>query len=311
MISYAQNREDVLLARALAGTEVGIYIDAGAYDPTIDSVTRHFYDRGWHGINIEPQPAYAAKLREARPRDINLQVALSDQRGTAILYGLSIGDGVATINDTQARRFGELYEISGEQPVTVTTLAAVCAEHCDPGTPISFLKVDVEGHERAVLAGADWDRWQPRIVVVEATEPLSTRPSHASWEPILLAAGYVFAQFDGLNRWYVRRQEPELLESLHAPVNILDIFEPYPWKLRVDILEAQVASLLAAPADGGDDTTRQRALIRSFESLQQRYHRLSDALQEERAHRVAESKELARLTREVELLRPSGPEPAE
>lgn len=308
MISYAQNHEDVLLARALADTEVGIYIDVGAYDPTNDSVTRHFYDRGWHGINIEPQSVYAAKLRDARPRDITLEVALSDHSGTATLYDLSVGDGVATINDTQARRLGDLYEIIGEKRVTVTTLAAVCAEHCDPSTPISFLKIDVEGHERAVLAGSDWTRWRPRIVLVEATEPLTTHPSHESWEPILLGADYVFAQFDGLNRWYAPRDEPRLIELLHAPVNILDIYEPYPWKARVEALEAQVASLMAAPGDTAGDTTRQQALIRSLESLQERYHRLSDALQGERARRVAEAKQLARLTREVELLRQSAPD---
>ena len=54
MISWAQNLEDVMLARAFKGTARGYYVDVGAYDPVIDSVTRHFYEAGWHGINIEP-----------------------------------------------------------------------------------------------------------------------------------------------------------------------------------------------------------------------------------------------------------------
>jgi hypothetical protein len=42
-ISYAQNFEDVMLWRALQHVERGFYIDVGANDPTIDSVTKAFY----------------------------------------------------------------------------------------------------------------------------------------------------------------------------------------------------------------------------------------------------------------------------
>ena len=47
MISYAQNFEDVILQRVFHACDQGRYVDIGGYDPTIDSVTKHFYDRGW------------------------------------------------------------------------------------------------------------------------------------------------------------------------------------------------------------------------------------------------------------------------
>jgi hypothetical protein len=53
MISYAQNFEDVMLERALAEIENGFYVDVGAWHPDLDSVTRHFFGRGWRGVNIE------------------------------------------------------------------------------------------------------------------------------------------------------------------------------------------------------------------------------------------------------------------
>lgn len=307
MISYAQNHEDVLIARALSDVESGFYIDAGAYDPTYDSVTRHFYDNGWHGINVEPQPAYAAKLREARPRDVTLEVALSDHGGTATLYDLSIGDGVATIDETQLQRLTDDYKVLGTSSVQLTTLADVCAQHCEPGTPISFLKVDVEGHEREVLAGGDWARWQPRIVLVEATEPLSLHASHDPWESILLEAGYAFTQFDGLNRWYARREDPRLIDLLSVPVNVLDHYEPYAWAARVAQLEAEVVALMAAPAGSSGDTERYRALLRSFESLQERYRGLGSALLEEHARRLKDAERLARLSQAVQLLSRGAP----
>ena len=60
-ISYAQNYEDVMLWRALQHVENGFYVDVGANDPTVDSVTKAFYDRGWRGLNIEPVQLYYKK----------------------------------------------------------------------------------------------------------------------------------------------------------------------------------------------------------------------------------------------------------
>lgn len=99
---------------------------------------------------------------------------------------------------------------------------------------VDFLKVDVEGFEREVLAGADWSSFRPRVVVMEATMPKSDEPAHAAWEPILFEAGYRFAMFDGLNRFYAHADEPALLQTLAIPANVFDDFVPYAWAHQVD-----------------------------------------------------------------------------
>jgi hypothetical protein len=58
-ISYAQNREDVVLFRALGHVPSGRYVEVGANHPTHDSATRAFYDRGWSGVTVEPVPHFA------------------------------------------------------------------------------------------------------------------------------------------------------------------------------------------------------------------------------------------------------------
>ena len=65
MISYAQNFEDVMLARAFGDRRDGFYIDVGACFPDVASVTRHFYDLGWNGVNVEPM-AEPTHLRAVR-----------------------------------------------------------------------------------------------------------------------------------------------------------------------------------------------------------------------------------------------------
>ena len=78
MVSYAQNHEDVLLDRAFPRGKPGFYIDVGANEPVRNSVTKHFYELGWHGINVEPAAHPFALLAAERERDVNLNVAVSD-----------------------------------------------------------------------------------------------------------------------------------------------------------------------------------------------------------------------------------------
>jgi hypothetical protein len=80
----------------------------------------------------------------------------------------------------------------------VTTLRTLCDQHA-PAT-IDFLKIDVEGAERDALLGGDWQRFRPKVAVLEALAPVTMTPSWEAWEPLLAAQGYRFALLDGLNR---------------------------------------------------------------------------------------------------------------
>ena len=221
MVSYAQNGEDVMLARAFAGRAVGFYVDAGAFDPDVDSVTRHFYDLGWCGINIEPVAKQHALFALARPRDINLNVALGRESGAMILHDFS-PLGVSTVDAEIAGEMRARGFPGREVRVPVVTLAQVCRDH--DVREIDFLKVDVEGHEAEVLAGHDWTLVRPRILLVEATRPMTTEPTFAAWEPLVLDSGYQFAWFDGLNRFYVRREDADLLVHFRVQPNVFDNF---------------------------------------------------------------------------------------
>lgn len=257
MVSYAQNHEDVLLDRAFPRGRRGFYIDVGANDPVLYSVTKHFYDLGWNGINVEPSAHYYNKLVAARPRDVNVNVAVSSTPGTLTLheYPPELG-GLSTLSEEDAARHAAGGLQGTPRAVPVMTLAELCAAHA-PDT-IDFLSVDVEGHEREVLLGADWQRWRPRIVVVEATEPAGMDaagdtprllvPTHDRWEPILLGAGYGFATFDGLNRYYVRSEDAGLAQALSVPVNVADGYVSYGYlqMSRLQRADWQVNQMLRA-----------------------------------------------------------------
>lgn len=229
MISYAQNFEDVVLNRVFHNVDQGHYIDIGAFDPAIDSVTKHFYDRGWSGVNVEPVARFYAKFIAQRPRDWNLNVVVGSTVGDVAFQ--EWGDsGLSTIRETfDARVVERLGFQCTTRKLPMTTLAEITKQL--PAADVQFLKIDVEGAERDVLLGGEWRAFRPRVILLEAIKPklpgcdiYSFEPSWFEWEGILLQNGYEFALFDGLNRYYYRREEPELRGPLSYAANVTDGF---------------------------------------------------------------------------------------
>ena len=226
MISYAQNFEDVILRRVFLDRKDGFYIDVGAMDPVVESVTKFFYDQGWSGINIEPNEWFYNKLAEERPRDINLNVALGEREESRTLYVFR-QYGISTFDESNRDRFVRKGYESEDKTVKVTTLAAVCREYVTT-RQIDFLKVDCEGWEKLALDGADWEQFRPIVLIVEATEPGTEIPSWQEWEPPLIEnARYDMVYFDGLNRFYLRRESSALRCHFKLPPNIFDEFKLY------------------------------------------------------------------------------------
>jgi FkbM family methyltransferase len=234
IVSYAQNHEDVLLNRVFPESSPGFYVDVGACHPVVHSVTKLFYERGWRGINIEPVHRIFKILNTDRQRDINLNVGISNSEGTSTFRECRTDASLSTFCGARAEELRRLgYEIV-EHRIPVTTLARVCEEYAEQ--TIHFLKIDVESHERQVLEGADWSRHRPRVVLVEATRPTTNIASHDEWEGILLAADYLSAFFDGLNRYYVRAEDRHLIPLLAVPANIFDHYVVHDYHRQIQEL---------------------------------------------------------------------------
>lgn len=224
-ISYAQNFEDVMLWRALRAVVGGRYIDIGAGEPDADSVTQAFYERGWHGVNVEPLLGPFTRLQATRPRDVNLNLAAGAVGGEVCLYVVGNETGLSTLDpDLASRHRAEGWEVT-EKQTRVATLADICAAHGDRGE-VHFLKIDAEGAELDVLKGADFSHWRPWIILLEAVDPIEQMPQHEAWETeVLTPAGYKCVWFDGLNRFYLAaEQEAKLAHAFRTPPNVFDNF---------------------------------------------------------------------------------------
>ena len=225
-VSYGSNAEDVRLWRVFRDVPQGFYVDVGAGDPWNGSVTKLFYDRGWWGVNVEPGPLHEL-LAAARPRDTTVHAVIAADELPA---SLEPADGLAV----PRRRLESL------------------VRDTDDSREIQFLRIDVDGAERPVLASADWSSHRPVVVVVKAACAAPAQPPGDDWESVLLEAGYEAAAFDGVNHFYVERAHKELAAGLAYPLSQLELVPASLRQAQLDArrLAAKNARLQAQLEDG-------------------------------------------------------------
>ena len=209
--SFSEYFEDFILYVLLLDIKNGFYIDIGAYDPNKVSVTKAFYLRGWNGINIEPLPNQFKLFEKERPKDINLQMVIGNNEGNVTFY---VDGQCSTVQKKYAKRNESIN-------IKMDTMSNICKKYVPEGKEVDFCKIDVEGNERDVLLGYDFDNYKPKVFCVESTIPLSFKPNYQLWEEILIKNGFTFVYERGVNRYYVNKQFSDILNRAN---NIRDYF---------------------------------------------------------------------------------------
>lgn len=218
-LSYAQRLEDYHLDLAFSGRAHGFYIDVGAGHPVADNVSYWFYLKGWRGLVVEPQRSLLDIYAHLRPRDAAVGTLVGSRNGEADFHLVERLHGFSTTRADHARAASGFGVGVETVRMPMRTLASLVEEHGVKA--VDFLKIDVEGAEADVLAGADWQKCRPLVILIEAVSPGTMTQSWSEWEPLLLAHGYRFRLFDGLNRFYVAEEAADIAERLPG--------EPAPW----------------------------------------------------------------------------------
>jgi len=245
--SFAQNFEDVMLWRVFNTLTSGTYIDVGAGDPTVDSVTKAFYDRGWSGINIDPLKNNIMSLNKERLLDTNLEVVIGGFTGEVDFYEIGVA-GWSTASKSVAQTYmsaGIAVSRSTKQQFTLTD---IWKKHLE-SHEVNFLKIDVEGTELQVLEGLDLEKYRPWLILIESTHPNTQVESHEAWEHILTCSQYIFVYKDGLNRFYLASEHESLRKYFEFPPNVFDNFvknrpEYQVYLERISELQSQIAEIL-------------------------------------------------------------------
>ncbi len=170
---YSQLSQDLIAQTffQIYPTKKTFFLDVGAFDGIGFSNTRLFFDNHWNGICIEPVTKNYKKL-ETLYRNTNIitvRAAATDFDGELVLNVATIpsekewGSDVSSSSDETIQRWPDY--IWTKETVPARTINSILNEHNIEF--VTFVSIDVEGQEMAVLRGFNLQKYQPALLVVE------------------------------------------------------------------------------------------------------------------------------------------------
>ena len=174
-ISWSQGGEDLALLHAIRGKSDGLFIDVGAHHPSRFSVTRHLYQMGWSGVNVDANQELINAFKKARPRDVNLCAAV----GLQPKYTFTIFEeaAISTLDSEWRTKFiSENNKIAREIEVEGRKLRSILDDF-QPQQRIDLLSMDAEGSDLQVLQSLEFETLEksrfPKWLLLEAAPPVT------------------------------------------------------------------------------------------------------------------------------------------
>ena len=188
--SYSGNHVDLIAEELFKNKKKGIYIDVGCRHPFISNNTYKLYKKGWAGINIDLDFTFIDSFNFYRPKDYNIQIAISDKIGTQQMYFHHERSSINTLEKTRGHRAKETKNIK------ITTLDNVIENSKFSDQEIDFVSIDVEGYELNVLKGFNIKKYKPKMLTIEYIDPTMEKEEfyHQNIDNILNSDVYKFME---------------------------------------------------------------------------------------------------------------------
>lgn len=162
--SYSFNSVDLIVDYIFKNKKVGFYLDIGAQHPVSNNNTFLLFKRGWRGINIDLDKKSIDLFNIARPRDINLNYAISDVEKETDLFFYHVASPINTlskkVSDFQKSKVNVIKKIQ-TKTLTNVLIDLKLENHID------YMNIDVEGYEDKVLKGFNLSKYKPSVISVE------------------------------------------------------------------------------------------------------------------------------------------------
>lgn len=185
--TYAQFGEDAVLLELFKGVTHGRYVDVGAHHPYRYSNTYLLYKKGWHGVNIDPNPHTVELFNKVRPDDKNICSGVG--HASVLTYYRFSDPAVNTFKKNEAEKWKRksFLKFLGTTDVEVRPLSTLV------DGPIDLLTIDAEGMDLEVLQSYDW-KYYPNVIIIEGDES----------KPFLVQKGYRLHTVCGASNIFVR-----------------------------------------------------------------------------------------------------------
>ncbi len=219
---YSQHGEDFLINKIFAGKANGYYIEIGCLDGIEFSNTYYFEKKGWKGACIEAHQDFIAALKKNRPHASVVHCAAGEEdKDNVTFYANKIGS-LSTLDKNEEERWRKNYKdyFHGfeEQKVPMRTLTTVFN---DLGAgAIDFVSLDIEGYEVQALTGLDFDRFKPKVFIIEYKD----ETHKGKLEAILFKQGYHYLSKIGCNLFYsLDPAHKKIVTAPYGTVHLLQV----------------------------------------------------------------------------------------
>jgi len=166
--SYSQCGEDLIIRYIFDVLKIPQpnYLDIGAHHPAYLNNTFIFYQNGSTGVNIEPDFQLFSYIKKCRPRDINLNIGIANEKATLDFYVMSVPT-LNTFSLEEAKKAeSEKIKIDKIIQIPVVPVEDVLNEYFSDAAP-DFLSLDVEGLDLKILQSFNFVKWRPKVICVE------------------------------------------------------------------------------------------------------------------------------------------------
>ncbi len=165
--SYSQRHEDLEIDRILKYKNKGFYVDIGAYHPNRFNNTKRFYNKGWNGINIEPNKINYLKFKKYRARDINLNIGIALSEENLTFFNIN-PPTLSTFSESRTKEYKKQgFEIISKEDIKAQRLETIFDKYVKE-KEIDFISIDTEGYDMEVLKSNNWNRNQPKLICIES-----------------------------------------------------------------------------------------------------------------------------------------------
>jgi len=186
--NHARNAEDLFALNYFKNNSKGRYIDIGAFHPIRNSITYLLHKKGWYGINIDLNKISIDLFNLARPKDINLNLVISDVEKKVNIYQNKDLGVLNTVNLKYASTF--LKEFSTKESQS-TNLNNVLKNYNSGSNKFELMNIDAEGTDYLVLRGIDFEKYSFKLIFIETHQYDSyTKKESDNIHSLLQSKGY-------------------------------------------------------------------------------------------------------------------------
>lgn len=170
-IGFAKSGEDLQLKKLINNNEPGVYLDIGCWDPIKASNSYYFSVRKWKGICIDPNPELKQLYKKFRPNDIFINKGISSNSNYELKYYMLGNDFKSSMN-TFDKDFlinnNLLDKVTKSINVPTTRIDTILSENYSSNERLDFFDIDVEGLDLEVLKTNNWNKYRPKIILIES-----------------------------------------------------------------------------------------------------------------------------------------------